>query len=721
MGGIGNAGFLVVLNKLESVRIQQSILIGGLALSMAWGNAVKAQERCGTMQLNPETAKSAAWQAHEAQSRRDYAQYLSAGASKVTGVERVIPCVVHLIQQSPMHAISDARVQSQIDVLNEDFLKLNADTASIPAEFQGVATNCNIRFCLAKIDPNGCPTTGINRVIAPALAVHGIDDEQALKSYVQWDPHKYLNIWVPVSLKDNLLGYATFPTWLPFAPQNDGVVINGRNLGRGNGTPQSAYNLGRTGTHEVGHWLGLYHTFQDGCSGMTAQNCLTQGDEVCDTPPTSNPMFGCPVNLNNSCQESPVDRNDQTMNYMDYTDDRCMYMLSQGQRDRIYFFLDNERAQIWSAANLTATGCDGTVSAGCLPIAAFEATPSNVCVGNSIAFYDQSFGPATTWDWTFAGGNPATSTLQNPIVTWSQPGTYAVTLRVSNGIGADTLTQTSAVTVVAPTSGPLIEGFEGLVTLPLDWYATDADLEGTWRVSTAAGHTGAQSAWIDNYSSSTPHTQDELVSRMLDLSGASAAELTFAHAYRRRGSFVIDSLQVLASTDCGVTWDLLWEKAGVPLTTVGGYATLAPFVPTAAQWKNDTVDLQSYLGAPSLRLKFRSIGGASQAIYIDDINILGLVGTQSGIFQELGVRVFPNPAIGAPSIIVQLQQSARVSIELRDLQGRVQQGWPTQLLQAGSNPLGISEEAWGKMPAGLYFLTVTSASAGKVIKVVKAD
>ncbi len=676
---------------------------------------IYAQARCGTMQL--QAPQSKAWQRHAAEQQIAYQKAAGTPSNKITGTERVIPVVVHLIQQSPLAVISDARVQSQIDVLNEDFRKMNADTSSIPQEFQGVAANCEIRFCLATIDPNGCPTTGINRVVAPSLAIHGIDDEQALKSFVQWDPHKYLNMWVPVNLKDNLLGYATFPTWLAFAPQNDGVVINGNNFGRGFGTPTSAYSSGRTATHEVGHWLGLYHTFEGSCSGMSASNCMSQGDEVCDTPPTNTEVYGCP-GVRNSCHEVPVDHNDQTMNYMDYTDDLCMYMFSAGQKARIIFFLDNERSQLCSPANLTATGCDGTVSAGCQPIAAFVASANNVCAGIPIAFEDRSFGPATSWDWTFQGGNPATSTLQNPTVSWAQPGVYAVTLRVSNGIGSDTLIQNTFVTIATPSSAPFSEGFEGLTTLPLEWYATDEDQQGSWQISTQAGSTGQQSIVADNFHAAPAHTRDDLVSHVVDLHGTPAM-LYFDHAYKRRGSFVVDSLEVWVSTDCGNAWQRVWQKWGANLATAGGYGTTGTFVPTASQWHTDTVDLTAFSNAQAMRIRFRSIGGNSQAIYLDDINLVSLVDLDSPVPAAIGPSIYPNPSVQAPSIALRLGQATRIKARLCTVVGVEVFVWPEEMRQVGRQFLEIPEDVWGMLPAGVYFLIVEDTAQRYVSKLVK--
>ncbi|HEX2899072.1 MAG TPA: M43 family zinc metalloprotease, partial [Bacteroidia bacterium] len=516
-----------------------------------------------------------------------------------------------------------------------------------------------------------------NRVVDPELAIHSWAEEAALKGSTQWDPHRYLNMWVPVTIEDNLLGYATFPDWLGFDPGSDGVVINGTAFGRGFGTPAGSYNLGRTTTHEVGHWLGLYHTFDGGCSGMSPQDCNSQGDMVCDTPPTSNSNFGCP-GVQNTCAELPADRNDQTMNFMDYTDDRCMQMFSIGQRDRFDNYLATDRAFIWSDSNLSLTGCDGTVSPGCLPVAAFERAASATCVGQTVQFTDLSTGPATTWDWTFQGGTPGTSTLQNPAVTWASPGSYNVTLVVTNGIGSDTIVQTASVYVSAATVAPFSENFEGPSGLPAGWYETSQSHLWHWTGTGSAASLGARSVVVPNFSQIVPGLRQDLVSTPYNLAGLAAPILTFDHAYKRKGGFNIDSLQLWTSTDCGDTWQKIWEKTGFALATVPGFQSNAAFVPNPSQWRSDTVDLSAFSTAPELRLMFRSIGGNSQNIYLDNLNLSLMVNASPAQVRPTAVHVFPNPTREVPVIEIEKAAIGNVEATLCDLQGHEIHRWPVQ-------------------------------------------
>lgn len=652
---------------------------------------------------------------HTAKAASDaaYLRFLDAGRGGGAN-ERVIPVVVHIIQQSSANLISDARVHAQIDVLNEDFLKMNADTTSIPLEHRPFAANTKVRFCLASIDPNGCPTTGINRVIDPALAIHNSADENVLKSAVQWDPFRYLNIWVPVTIEDDLLGYATFPDWMPWNASRDGVVINGTAFGKGFGTPAGSYNLGRTVTHEVGHWLGLYHTFENGCAGSNQTTCQTQGDLVCDTPPTSNSNFGCP-SIQNTCTEFPTDLNDQTMNYMDYGDDACLFMFTFGQKARFDFYLANQRSFIWSDSNLTLTGCNGNQSPGCQPVAALSLSASAPCIGQSIQFNDLTSGGATAWAWTFPSGSPATSSVPNPTVSWSQPGTYTVTLVASNSIGADTAQAT--VTVAGTIPAPLVESFEG-TTLPSGWYETNQNGTWTWTSFGGAASNGSRCVVAQNYYQVVTLLQQDLYSVPFDMSDTNtSAWLTFDHAYRRRGGFITDSLQVWASSDCGATWQRLWNRQGPQLATVAGFGGGGPFVPTSTQWRADSVDMTAFLGEPSVRLRFRVVGGNSQDIYIDNINLPVIVGAAEPRSHAVSLRAWPNPSAQPPHIQVIGMNAGTFSAHLIDLQGRELGNWSWV---GNGKSTQVPDAVWGKMGSGLYLLQVRRGEQVAYCRLTKA-
>ena len=233
----------------------------------------------------------------------------------------VIPVVVHILYNSPGLNLSDTQVQSQIEVLNNDFRRLNVDTINTPMVFKARAKDCHIEFKLAKVDPKGRATTGIVRK-STGIQFFGLDDRiksSSIGGDDAWDADKYLNIWVG-SLAGNLLGYSSV---VGCAKEKDGVVI-GSNVFGTVGNVSAPYDKGRTATHEVGHWLGLRHIWGDQYCG---------DDAVDDTPPQQTSSFGCPSGTVTSCGNNP-DGN-MYMNYMDLTYDACINMFTAGQREKM--------------------------------------------------------------------------------------------------------------------------------------------------------------------------------------------------------------------------------------------------------------------------------------------------------------------------------------------------------------------------------------------------
>jgi len=262
-----------------------------------------------------------------------------------------IPIVVHVIYNNTSENISDEQIFSQIDVLNEDYRLLNMDTSNIPSYFKNDAADCEIEFCLAKIDPQGNPSTGITRTQTNVTSFSSTSPKSNSSGGKDaWPKNDYLNFWI-CDLGSGLLGYATFPGG---NPSEDGVVCTYTSIGR---PPHNnfggPFNGGRTATHEIGHWLGLFHTFQGGCAGNSSSNCNSQGDRICDTPPTSNANYGCPSSTKNSCTETPTDKNDMHQNYMDYVNDACMYLFTKGQKDAMISVLNTSRLSLQNSETCT--------------------------------------------------------------------------------------------------------------------------------------------------------------------------------------------------------------------------------------------------------------------------------------------------------------------------------------------------------------------------------
>ena len=230
-----------------------------------------------------------------------------------------IPVVVHILYHRPYENISDEQVLSQIAALNRDYRRQNADSVNTPEVFKSLAADCEIEFQLAVSDSRRRSTTGIIRKYTP-ITTWDADDKMKFTAEMgddAWDSKSYLNIWV--CNLDRVAGYSS----LPGGPENkDGVVIGFPAFGTFNTRP--GYDMGKTAVHEVGHWLNLKHIWGDADCG---------DDLVDDTPKQSIYTVGCPSNIRISCGNGP--NGNMYMNYMDFTDDGCMNMFTQGQKARM--------------------------------------------------------------------------------------------------------------------------------------------------------------------------------------------------------------------------------------------------------------------------------------------------------------------------------------------------------------------------------------------------
>jgi hypothetical protein len=250
-----------------------------------------------------------------------------------------IPVVFHVVYNSSEQNISDAQILSQLDVMNDDFNRTNSDAFMVPSDFDSVVASLQLNFCLAQRTPDGNPTNGIIRTQTNISDFDLYDTTihySSLGGSQSWDTEKYLNIWV-TKLSGGILGWAQFPTAGNI--NTDGIVIDYRNFGT-NGTATSPYHLGRTVTHELGHYFNLFHIWGD-------NNC---GDDlVNDTPTQQEANFGCKTHPSISCSNN----GDMFMNFMDYTNDACMNSFTIGQRDRVFNSIYTYRLSLLSSDGCT--------------------------------------------------------------------------------------------------------------------------------------------------------------------------------------------------------------------------------------------------------------------------------------------------------------------------------------------------------------------------------
>jgi|TARA_R110000782_G_scaffold270482_1_gene371729 PKD repeat protein len=615
----------------------------------------------------------------------------------------IIPVVVHIIHDGGTENISEAQVQSQIQILNEDFGKLPGTNGD------GNGVDTEVRFCLAKKDPNGNCTNGIVR-IKSSFTNHQTYQRGLLKELSFWDNTRYLNIYVVKSINGNVAGYSSFPGG---PPDEDGVVV--RHVYFGN-TGTASSSLGRTTTHELGHWFGLYHTFNNGCGIDTC----TDGDYVCDTPPQASPSFNC--NTLNTCSNDIPDLNDLKENYMNYTPDACKDMFTAGQKQRIQATLDTIRTQIWTTSNLIATGCDSNYIAptNCQAIADFVTLTPNICVGNNVYFMDRSLNNPFNWQWSFPGGTPSVSTSQNPTVTYSSTGTYAVKLVVTDSTGSDSLEVVGYITVSQPGIGNSLsysEDFDLGIYPPSSLTIVNYDGGVTWELDSFASVSGNYSIKINNLINTNYGSSDELVLPYFDLTSSdpdSNVYMSFKWAYAKSDPTFSDELLVLLSTDCGVNFTQVFYRTQTALVT--GPTQTTPFIPDSTQWKNAYISLNNYRTSTYVQLKIVNVTDGGNNLYIDNIyvgdNITGITNVQETEF-EAGFSVYPNPSSGQITIKFPEKQDGNVRITITDISGRVLKNELTSVDNTYQKTYSLTN-----FSNGIYFISVETKGIGRTQKII---
>jgi hypothetical protein len=413
-----NAGFSLRLNMIKKISI--SIISVFVLTNLIWAQQFVP---CATDELYTEqTQQNPELKIAEQKANEYVRSQLNSFTKKGNGII-YIPVVFHIIHDDSLQNISQAQIMNQLRILNQDYRKL-AGTPGFSTE--AVASDVQVEFRLAQYDPNGNKSDGIIRI---RNAATNNANDATVKPLSYWDSNKYLNIWVVKTinlsntpLTGTVLGYAQFPWTRNSKPTTDGIVLRADQVGVV-GIGQGSQG-GRTLTHEVGHWLGLYHTFQDGCAGGTTNNCASQGDQVCDTPPVAEANYGCKAATANSCSNDVPDLPDQIKNYMDYSDGTCMNLFTVGQKSRIYAMLASFRNTIYgnninNVAYAGINSADGTY----LPL-----TNASIKAPYAMYFEGNSF---TTDGWKINNfNNPNNGWQQNNAISFS--GTSCMYMRNFN-------------------------------------------------------------------------------------------------------------------------------------------------------------------------------------------------------------------------------------------------------------------------------------------------
>ncbi|MEW6468358.1 MAG: M43 family zinc metalloprotease [Bacteroidota bacterium] len=706
-----------------------------LAVALLWAgtNGAVAQLNCGTDHMMHQLFEQyPGLQAeHEqllAQARQDALLFKQQNPDVQSAPTYIIPVVFHIVHQYGVEYISDAQVIDAVNILNEDFRKLNADTAMIIPPFQPIAADCRIEFRLATKDPDGFCTNGINRIYS-----HETNEANDEIKFNQWPRDKYLNIWIARTIgASGVAGYAYYPSAVTgILYTRDGIVVLHNYVGSiGTSQPPHA----RTLTHEIGHYLSLSHLW--GSNNDPEQVCGDDG--ILDTPPTRGHV-SCTIPtpplymewVDCSLPDDTIVENVE--NYMEYS--FCSRMFTLGQSAAMEATLQSgiaSRNNLWKPANLLATGSDSASQANpptCIPVADMSANRYFVCQGGTVTFTDRSWrAPVTSRMWTFTNGTPATSTAANPTVTFNTWGWQHVWLTVTNSAGSDTCYKHNLIFVSPPWydyfGGPS-ESFENS-NFAQQWIVVnDENNTSKWQQTSSAGYTGSNCVMVNTYGEDN-YVVDELISPSYDLSDNTGMTLTYKYAAASAGinSFLLDeTLRVYTSVDCGATWVLRQTITGANLCTAGYSQSF--FVPSSpSHWQTATVTLPSPLQVANVRFKFQyTTGYTPNNIYIDDININGVgVGENELTNYNFGLNVYPNPSKGGEEINIAytLANDANIAITLVDMVGREVAIVNSQNQTAGDKVVSIDKDALN-LTAGVYMVKISNGSSYSTQKLVITD
>ncbi len=683
-----------------------------LVLSLCSG--FNAFSQCLTDQIYKETVKNNPQIAIDA---ANFYNNLKPSSQTKRASIYVIPVVFHVIHFNGAENISKAQIEEQIKLLNLDYNLKNPDRLNARAPFKNLPVDCQIEFRLAKIDPNGNCTDGINRIYS-ALTFDARDNVKAIAG-ARWDNKKYLNIWTVSSINSGggqgtTLGYAYLPNSVAQGLSSmDGIVCRADCVGTIGGDPFG--KVGRVLTHEIGHYLGLLHTFEGDCTG--------NGDYCDDTPPVTGTFVNasCPSN-GNSCTNDFPDLVDQWENYMDYSNGPCQVMFTPNQKTIIDNTLTNYtfRANLYSSANLKATGVELSNSA---PKAFFSSNKRVACVGDPIAFYDNSCkGLVESKQWQFTGANTFSSNKDTPIITYPKPGKYNVTLIANNSIGGNTLSVDNYIEILPSASSnvpSLVEGFEQANFATTSNWKIVPNGTPKFTVNSSVSFSGKACLAAPISSTDVTTQKYQLVSPSIDLRPlkGKSPKISMMLAYVRKSSASSEKFRIYASRGCSSDWVQIVQRSANFITyssTVFG----SSFAPAdQSQWKLITYSLIGYENDSNVQFMIEvesGTTGAGNPIYIDDINISMYNSSISSLDKSINLNVFPNPANDLLNIQYE-NNAGETEIWLENIEGK-----KVALISAVSSQTGVISVQWTKnadLANGIYFLKI-KANNGIVSKKV---
>ena len=617
----------------------------------------QAQRNCGTMDvLNRQILQDPTMSGRMSDIEEQTALYVANHTNNKTEAVITIPVVVHVVYRTATENISDAQIQSQIDVLNEDFRLMNADNINTPTIFSGLKADCEFNFVLAKRDPSGLATTGIVRKTTTVTSWSSNDNVKYTSKGGDnaWPAGSYLNLWV-CNLGGGLLGYAQFPGG---AAATDGVVIGYQYFGR-TGTVTAPYNKGRTATHEVGHWLNLRHIWGDASCG---------NDLVDDTPTQQTSNYGCPSHPHVTCSNI---NGDMFMNYMDYVDDPCMVMFTAKQKARMQalFATGGTRASLLASQGGVAP--NGTTTC---------AAPAGLTTSNIAA-------TSATVNWT--GNGAASYNLQyktNTATTWTTISTTATSYSIS-GLVAATTYNFQVQSVCNATSSSSYSTPTNFTTLS----STGCGIDLSEPNNTATAATAA------TVNATTTYSNNGLICPAGDVdwysfSNTSAAKnikVTLTNLPADYDLYLYKSTNTTSAVKSSVKTGTTSESIAYNNGTVGTYMVKVQGYNNATNASSPyTITIQ--IGSTTFRIAQdgtpQVIGGTNEDGSISNLN------------------VYPNPANDLVNLQFTATKDGQSEIRFVDQMGRVAQTY-YQATAVGSNLFNVD---LNNISTGIYFVQVIS-------------
>ena len=634
----------------------------------------------------------------------------------------VIPVVFHILHDAGIEDISDSLIFVEMQHWNEYMSATNAELSTTSTAFDTLIGNPQVEFRLAQKDPQGNCTNGIERIYTQSTYVGNNNTKLN-----PWPREKYLNVWLCRAVERDatnygVLAYSMYPSSVASYVNNDiidGIIAKYFVVGANDAFSRP------TLAHECGHWMNLKHVWGD--TNSPGVSC--GDDDVNDTPITKGVQNLC--SPNRSVCNPPIIENEQ--NIMNYS--QCHFMFTKGQVDRMQAALSAQtsgRDSIWSATNLAATGTDVANPVSCAaPIAEYATNKRFVCAGQDVTFTDVSYNATIqNRNWTFPTDASATSTTDvKPIVNFSTPGWKQVTLEVDNNNGTTQKIKSQVyVTDASLIAAPYFETFENQATSQANWIPLNYDNNNTsFQYITGVGHYSNACWKLNTYNSHYDGDIDELVSPAYDLSNVSNANLKFSFEY----SFAtIDinhindtsaGLAVYASTNCGNTWNLLYNKIGYGLFNAGvvsGY-----FVPQQDDqyWKKITLTLP--LGYQTSGVNFKIAVTSARDInhfYLENINV-GQAADPTGINETAvsfvqAMDIVPNPTQGDATIIIDAQAAANATVKVYDMAGREVANLYNGAMESGVKKIDFPTD---KIASGVYVVKVSDSRSSTQKRFVK--